>query len=148
MADLHETTLTRAVQASDRYVYLADVGDAQRGDLLYVNGETLRVTGSPLVNNAVPVMRGYAGSPAVAHLNGLSVFSGRPHRFHTTDPHGNAPAAPDDNPWINITDGRVWRAQGDQEGPGSSARVWELVTTTYPIGALGIRTAPTATPSS
>lgn len=145
MADLTETTLALPVGQHDLRVTLASVSGISKGDVLYFDGEAVIVTASPL-GSVVPVMRGMLGSPASAHQAGHIVFAGLPHRFHAYDPKGLADAAPNDNPWINVPAGRVYRASGDAVGPGTAARNWVLVTTTYPVGALGIIGAPVSTP--
>jgi hypothetical protein len=145
MADLTETTLARPVGQHDRQIALTSASGVSKGDALYFDGEAVIATADPL-GNVVPVMRGMLGSQASAHQALHTVFSGTPNRFHAHDPKGLADAAPNDNPWINVPAGRVYRASGDATGPGTAARNWVLVTTTYPVGALGIIGAPVSTP--
>jgi hypothetical protein len=146
MADLNETTLAAALGATGNLVVLTSAASVSKGDNLFIDGETVRAVSDP-IGACVRVMRGIAGV-SVAHAAGMPVFSGRPHLFYTVDPSGSAPGSPDANPWINLAAGRVWRARGDAVGGGLPHRVWELVTVSYPIGAMGVRGAPVYTPSS
>jgi hypothetical protein len=144
MADLNSTTTTRALSATDRRVQLASIVNVAKDDLLVIDREAMLVLDA--TRNPVRVLRGAAGTAAVAHVNGQTAYSGTPDRFFSRDPVGIPAGFPLANPWINLRDGRIWVAQGDQVGPGAGNRRWQLQTTSYPIGSLGIPGAPVVTP--
>ncbi len=150
--DLNNTTLVRALDArsSNRHVWLgsntsptAPTGIA-KGDLVFCDREAMEVIDASV--NPLVVRRGMAGTVCSSHAPGTLVYTGAPWRFYSVDPQGVPDAYPIANPWINVRMGRVWVAQGDQAGPGKSARYWQLQTINRSVGAFGIPGAVTTTP--
>ena len=143
MADLNETTLAIGINSSQTAIALTSTTNVSKGDLIYLlSGEALYVR-SILTTGLLPVLvqRGAAGTQAQAHAGGTLAFTGSPGRFYSNDPVGAPPDFPANNPWVNTKDRRVWRAQGDQAGPGltSTARAWQQITSAPATGALGVR---------
>jgi hypothetical protein len=83
---------------------------------LYADGELMQVTGVNGTN--ISILRGMSGTLAVQHASGAVVWSGPAASFNRIDPSGvcnvnpNSPfgaLAPYVTPYINITDGRLFR---------------------------------------
>lgn len=146
MPDLTETTLAASVTSAQTQIPLASVSGINVGDVLFFDGEAVCIQSFVAAGNPAIVTRGYGGTTASSHLAGSLVIAGRPHHFKTHDPKGIPLDFPYTNPWVNIRDNRVWRAQGDQVGPGVLMRYWTPITLTQAIGALGVRVPPVSTP--
>lgn len=133
MPSLNSTTLSVSLTDAAKAPVLASTTSIAVGDLLVIDREALAVLGlSPL-----RVLRGAAGTAAVSHAAGATVYTGAPSRFQSVDPFGIPP--PDVvTPWINLRTGDVWIAQGATVGPGVNARTWQLQVITRSIGALGV----------
>lgn len=146
MATLGSITLTRALTDTNggRHLHLLSDPGIRDGDWAYLNGEVMRITDisrSPTFG----VARGEAGTACMTHVAGETGYVGNPSLFRNTDPRGLPPAFPVSDPWINVRDNRVWIPQGDEVGPGASARYWQLqVIGPRTSGALGVlQPAPT-----
>ncbi len=154
MADLNETTLTLAIPDSASTRIACPIANISKNDLIWCDGEAMLVRSvdtNPTTVYPIAVVRGMAGTAAAPHGGGAPIISGNPGRFHSSDPVGLPAATPIDNPWVNTRDRRVWRAQGDQVGPGilSTAHYWALQQPVSTIGALGVRLTvqvPNSTP--
>lgn len=139
MPALTQTTLAAPIGAADVNIPLTSLTGVDLRDCLAIDGELMHVRAF-LGTNAV-VTRG-ASTPCVAHLRGARVYVGTPGQFHSTDPVG-VPRPFADTPWINVRDRRIWHAMGDEVGANVGARFWQLETTTFAVGALGVRTVTT-----
>lgn len=146
MPDLTETTLAAPVTSSATLVPLTSATGINVGDVMFFDGEAVSVGGFTPTNSHAIVTRGYGGTTAQTHPSGAIVFAGKGHHFKTHDPRGVPLDFPYSNPWVNIRDNRVWRAQGDQVGPGVAGRYWQLVTLTRSIGDLGVQLLPVSAP--
>lgn len=145
MADLNAITLAAPIASTtERLVRLASIAGVLKDDLLFFDQEAMTVLDAS--SNPVRVLRGAAGTVAARHVPGTTGYSGAPSLFHSTDPHGIPQGVPTANPYINVREGRVWVAQGDAVGPGAAARRWQLQSSAYATGALGILVPPTVTP--
>lgn len=158
MANLNSTTLKAGVSAANEgLVYLASVANIAKGDLLALVSpdglahEAMTVLDTPVSTLAgVRVARGASGTRATTHQIGLTVYSGAANLFATSDPMGIPLDYPPANPRINLSNGRVWFAEGSTVG-NSGARFWQLLTPA-PIlnnaGPLGIQSNPALVPAS
>ncbi len=143
---LSTTTLLAGVGAADRSVKVASTSGLTPSVRLFVNGELMEVVSlgvSPWVN----VRRGVDGTAAAPHDSADTIYIGRADQFYVSDPVGAPPEAIPVSPYINAINGTVWFAQGDAEPSGRCQRWWQQQTTTYGVGALGVRTS-TLNPSS
>lgn len=152
MASLHSTTLAVAISATDRTVPLVSsaaqsggIPAVARGDILFIGTEGMTVIGFGTDGVTPRVMRG-TGTTAHSHPIGSQVYSGPAWMFKNADPGGIPQGTPTVNPWINLRNGTVWIAQGDEAGPNVGARYWQLQTTSRSLGSLGIRTPAVLTP--
>lgn len=136
----NQTTLLKSMLASDTFVPLSSVANINKGDVVFVDSEAMPTSSTrPSVTGNVPGVFVVRTGRAASHGVGALVYTGPPSAFVTVDPVG-VPAA-GSQPWvINILNGRVWVAQGDEAGPGAANRFWQLQTTTPGIGAFGVRT--------
>jgi hypothetical protein len=135
MPDLTQTTLVNALSATDRLVRVGSLTGLTKGNLLVIEREAMTLL--DVTSNPVRVLRG-VGTVAAAHAPAAVVYTASPDQVYNVDPVGVAPLFPIANPWINLRDGRVWVAQGDQIGSGAQTRFWTLQTLTHPVNALGI----------
>lgn len=159
MPDLNETTLSLGCDDRQQAIALptATTGGTPtiaKDDFIYtIDGEGMRVQQVLVVSataGLVQVTRGVTGQ-ATPHAGGMPVITGSANRFYGADPSGLPAGTPLNNPWVNTKDKRVWRAQGDQAGPGSLsvAHTWQLQVVSTPVGALGVRSlvvTPNSTP--
>ncbi len=143
MANINQTTLSKAVgpTSAEVFIPLASLATIAVNDQLLVDREQMHV--SALVPTVTPpgvrVRRGVSGTISTSHAPGAIVTTGPPTAFNVTDPVGVPPAGQQPY-WINTKTGAIWVAQGDETGPGTLARYWQLQVTTQARGALGIRT--------
>lgn len=135
---LATTTLTRAVSPSDSDVQLASLTGVVPGLRLYMDRELMTVL-SLGIGTLVNVLRGKDGTITCGHSGGSTVTIGRGDQFYDFDPVGLPPNEVLVSPWINVRNGKWWTAEGDEVGPGLSARYWAETTATRSIGALGAR---------
>lgn len=117
------------------------------GQRLYVGQELVTVEQITSVSGVVVVRRGVDGTAATAHPAGATLYSGRGDQFYAVDPVGTPPNPILVYPYINVITGTLWGVTGDETGPGVGARIWTPITNVYGIGALGVRTTTTTTPS-
>jgi hypothetical protein len=137
----NSTTLLKSVGPSDTFIPLSSVANINKGDVIYVDSEAMPTsrTAAP-VTGAIPGVFVVRTGRAASHGVGATVYTGPPSSFSTVDPVGVPPAG--SQAWvINVITGRIWVAQGDEAGPGSANRFWQLQTLTPGIGALGVRTS-------
>lgn len=139
---LGTTTLLKPVAASDRLVSVESVSGLIPGMRLFCDGELMALV-SLGIGTEVVVRRGVDGTIAAPHDSSATVYAGRADQFYRSDPVGAPPEAIHVSPWINVANGSIYFANGDEGG----ARWWQKQTTTYSIGALGIRIAE-RTPTS
>ena len=141
MANLNSTRLAQDTSVKGQQITVASVAGISKGDLVYVDGEAMRVTAAP-ITPVLKVQRGQYGTAATEHAAGNVLWSGKPTQFHSDDPKGKPLAAPLENPWINMGARRIWFAIGDEVGPGVDGRYWQLQAGGPVIGALGVRPTP------
>lgn len=134
---LATTTLTDAIGVLARQVRLSSTAGIIPDLRLWIDRELMRVV-SLGIDPWVHVIRGVDGTATAAHSSSSPVTIGRADQFYQQDPVGMPPAAIAVSPWINTQNGNVWFAQGDAQG---SSRWWQLQTTSYDVGAFGVRTA-------
>jgi hypothetical protein len=143
---LSTTTLQQTAGASDSQIKVESTSGMFPGTRLWIDRELMTVVSlgvSPWVN----VLRGVDGTSAQAHSSLSTVTIGRGDQFYSIDPVGRPFDAISVSPYINVLTGDVWLAQGDAQPDGTAVRWWQKVTTTYGVGALGVRTTtqdPTA----
>lgn len=146
---LSTTTLSAPVDEHDGIVSLASTSGVISGRRLYVDGEVMTVL-ALLTSPMVKVIRGVDGTKGAAHPTSATVYIAEPHQLYSKDPVGAPPNAVAVSPWINVTNGSLWFAQGDNAAsnlpPGTppgdfqTVRWWQQRTTTYGEGPLGVRT--------
>ncbi len=145
---LSATILVEEATSSGTEVRLADVSSVVPGLRLWIDRELMGVVRVlDLTAGRVQVLRGVDSTAAASHISSTPVVIGRPDQFYDHDPAGMPDRAIPVSPWINVTTGTVWYAQGDVIGAGNLNRWWQQQATTYDTGGLGIRTQ-TSTPSS
>jgi hypothetical protein len=146
---LSTTYLVAGITAGQKDVRLASGAGLFPKVRLYVGGELMAVVSVGVTTSAytaVEVQRGVDGTTASAHSSASVVTIGTADQFYSSDPVGSPEVSIPVSPYINATAGTVWFAQGDAlEG---AARWWSNVTTTYGIGALGVRTTASDPTSS
>lgn len=144
---LDTTTFANTVAIGDTSVLVASTSGLAPGVRLYADRELMavvRVTGN---GNEVVVLRGRDGTATRRHATNVTVYIGRADQFYEADPIGAPPTVVPVSPLINVFNGAIWIAQGDDDGADSRARVWAQVTTTMVTGALGIRSLVVTTPN-
>jgi len=136
---LSTTTLTLNVSAQATLFQVASTSGLTPGKRLFVDGELVRVVGLGVnASTEVNVQRGQDSTRAVVHDAGETVYIGEAHQFYSKDPSGVPPGAVLVSPYINVSNGTVWFAQGGPEG--DAKRWWQKQTATYGTGPLGVRT--------
>jgi len=133
---LSTTTLSESISASGGVIKVGSTSGLAAGTRLYVDKELMSVV-SLGIDPWVNVRRGVDATAAVAHISGATIYIGRAHDFYDHDPVGAPEAAIAVSPYINVLTGSVWFAQGNPDD-GQSQRWWQLQTTTYSTGPLGI----------
>lgn len=139
---LTTTTLNAPCSASDPTVLPASLTGVTPGVCLYIDRELVTVVDPTLPGGAVRVLRGRDGTAATPHGSGATVTVGRGDQFYQGDPMGLPLPAVPVLPWINVSNGNIWVPQGDEDGPGINARYWRLITQSYNVIGLGIRSNP------
>jgi len=139
---LNTTTLTLPVGPNDRQVNVASTVGLNPDTRLCIAGPDREVMDVVSVGagNWVDVRRGVDGTTASAHASATTVYIARADQLYDYDPVGMPGVAVPVSPWINIRTGAVWFAQGDIQPEGQTVRWWQQQTTTYDVGALGVRT--------
>ena len=147
---LSSTQLVYGLSPSDGMVTLVSATGITPGLRLVMDRELMTVLG-PGVNASggftFNVLRGRDGTMAQLHDSGITVWVGSGVQFYDQDPEGAPPEVILVSHWINVRNGRVWFAQGDDLPNGKAYRWWQQQATTYDVGALGVRTA-TLSPTS
>lgn len=146
-ATLATTTLVFAVDAGARHWQLASTTGIVQGTRLWLDRELAAVEQLTGINNIVLVRRGVDQTIATPHQSSATVTLGRADQFYSTDPVGLPPIPILVYPYINVTTGVSWVAQGDETGPGAAARIWAPITSTETQGAMGVRVVTTTVPS-
>lgn len=147
---LSTTTLQANVNATSREIKVASTSGLASGIRLYLDKELMSVVSlgvSTSLYSTVEVRRGVDGTTAVPHESGQTLYVGRGDQFYDSDPKGLPPLAVPVSPYINVITGDFWFAQGDGDPLNGSGRWWQRASTTYGVGALGVRTTtqdPTA----
>ena len=144
---LSTTTLTNGIGPRDRDVKLASNSGVRAGLFLFMGRELMKVE-EVLSTGLVRVTRGVGGTAALQHSSSEVVTIGSGTQFYTQDPVGAPPEATEVAPWINVSNGKVWYAQGDAQPTGLTFRWWQDATTTYSTGPLGVRVSASAPTSS
>lgn len=144
---LSTTTLSAPVNGFDGVIKVASTAGILPGLRLFVDGEAMTVI-SLGIDPYVNVRRGSDGTTAKPHASSQTVYIARGDQLYRQDPKGRPLDEIEVSPWINVRTGSVWFAQGDTAPAGGFAdRWWQLQTTTYDTGALGVTTktlSPTA----
>ena len=135
---LSSTTLSTAAGASDRQIKVASTSGLTPGTRLFIAGELLEVV-SLGIDPWVNVLRGRDGTAGAPHDSGILIYIGRADQFYGVGPTGVPDEAIAVSPYINVTNGTVWFAQGNTLPEGQSKRWWQKQTTSYSTGALGVR---------
>lgn len=143
---LSTTTLSENVDAHAGRIKLDSTSGLVPGTRLFVEGELMSVISLPGSNN-VNVRRGQDGTAGAAHSSAATVYIGSADQFYFSDPKGRPSEAVPVSPHINAKNGTIWWAQGDVLPTGESYRWWQVETTTYGFGPLGVRTR-TSDPTS
>ena len=130
---LATTTFAAPVGKSDAQVKVASTSGLAAGMRLFADRECMQVV-SLGVSTLVNVRRGVDGTSADTHGTDVLVYVGKPDQFFTYDPQGQPPLALMVSPHINVTNGLVWFAQGDE----GSSRYWTPQTVTRTVGPLGV----------
>jgi len=136
---LSTTTLRQVVSATENQIKVASTAGLFPGTRLWIDRELMRVV-SLGIDPVVNVVRGVDGTGGAPHSSNSTITIGRADQFYMTDPVGRPDEAIPVSPYINILTGVVWFAQGDVEPVGLSDRWWQPQTTTWEVGALGVRT--------
>ena len=136
---LSTTTLNEGVGSTERSVKVASTSGLTSGLRLFVDGELMTVV-SLGVDPWVNVLRGVDGTAAQHHDSGATIYIGRADQFFSSDPVGAPREVIPVSPHINVINGSVWFAQGDELPAGSAQRWWQKQSTTFGVGALGVRT--------
>lgn len=148
LVTLASTTLSAPITSGARSLLLASRDGILVGRRLVIDGESMTVTDvTSLPSPWVMVNRGSDGTAGVAHANGATVWIAQAYQLYNSDPLGLPPTEVLVSPWINLSNGNIWWAQGDNVGIGNQSRWWQKQETTYSQGSLGIRTTsldPTA----
>jgi hypothetical protein len=118
---LRSTTLSAAVTASDRVIYVASATGIEVGDVAFVDKEAMKVRA--ISGTMLTVLRGHEGV-AGAHASGSLIYVDDPTYFTTRDRSGPCVAASElVLPLVNITNGKVfqclssvWREQPGEDG--------------------------------
>lgn len=134
---LSTTSLVCAAGPSDGSVKVASTSGLVKGSRLWIDRELMEVI-SLGVDRNVKVVRGVDGTSGVAHVSASTVTIGQADQFYTRDPVGIPPESIPVSPYINVLNGRVWFARGDSMPPANSNRWWQLQTTSYSTGPLGV----------
>lgn len=103
---LSSTTFADAVSGTADAVKLASVSGILVGDLLVHGQEAMRV--DAIVGLTARVSRGQAGTPAIAHASGATVYIAAAAALYSRDPVGVPPSPVLVTPWINLRTGDVW----------------------------------------
>ena len=140
---LNTTTFTAPVSPNDSSVLVGSVANIVPGQCLFADRELMQVVSIGLATSAstaLTVIRGIAGTAATLHSSGLTVIIGNPDQFYEMSPVGPPPADVLVTPWVNVVNGSVWVAQGDESGPDAQARWWAQSLISHDVGPLGVRT--------
>lgn len=135
------------VEQADSLLTLTSTADVKPGYGLFVERELMVVDRLGPLTGQVVVRRGCGGSAATAHATNAAIYIGRMDQFYQSDPVGLPPAQLPVYPYINVVNGKIWIAQGDEAASDLQGRVWAEVTTAMTTGALGIRQMVTTTPT-
>ena len=136
---LSQTTLAAPCDAHESVVKLASVSGVLPGYRLFVDGELMAVQRLG-IETYVYVARGVDGTAGAAHSSEAVVYIGQGHQFYSRDPVGIPRDAIPVSPYINLSNGKVWFAQGDTLPDGNAVRWYQEQTVTHEVGALGVRT--------
>lgn len=143
--NLNSTMLTNSIDASQNLIYVASTSSIQRGNYLVFADATGRKECAKVVEVApgtgqLRVARGQFETSGQPHPSTAVIFiATAADQLFSVDPEKtDAPLALVE-PWINLTNGKIWYLYGDVLD-GQQYRWWQERTTAYGIGPLGIRT--------
>ncbi len=137
LATLPTTTFATDIGSSDSTVNVASTTNIVVGLFLVSGAEAMQVTGFGPVTGLVTVIRGKLGTAARRHAATDIVWIGRGDQFYETDPTGPPMSGPRVAPHVNVLNGNVWWPLNNTTD--ASGR-WQLTTTTYTTGPLGVQT--------
>lgn len=100
---LTATTLSEAVNATQRVVVVASATGVTAGKLLVVDNEAMLV--QSITSTSATVQRGVSGTAPGAHASGEGVLVGTPSQFFTYDVIGACTAANTVAPHVNLVNG-------------------------------------------
>ena len=133
---LATATLTYGIDSGASEVTLSDVSGVRPGYRLFIDRELLQA--QSVSGSVVKVKRGIGGTANSKHDSSATVYIGRSDWFYQQDPVGAPEPAIPVSPYINVSNGKVFFAQGD--ATSTAYRWWEEAVTTYGTGPLGVRT--------
>lgn len=141
---LASTLLVNPLSPADIIVCLASGTGVTPGLRLFADRELMTVIGPAPANSTGAVcfyvLRGRDGTMAQAHDSGSTTWIGRGDQFYEQDPEGAPFEVVLVSPWINVRNGRIFFAQGDDLPNGRNFRWWQQQTTVYDVGPMGVRT--------
>ena len=141
----NKTTLLKAVGTADTFIPLTNVANINKGDVIFVDQEAMPTSiTKPAQTGNIPGVFVARTGRAASHGPGATVYTGPPTMYFATNDPVGVPSAGSQPYWINVKTGAVWVAQGDEAGPGSANRFWQLQVSTPGLGPLGIRTTTIA----
>lgn len=136
---LNTATLPDGIDERSARIKVSSTANMTTGVRLYIDKELMTVLRLD-VDPWIIVTRGADGTPSIPHAGGSPIFIGRADQFFYGPPVGRPQPAILVSPYIDVTNGNVYFAQGDSV-PGSTApRWWQAQTVSYGIGPLGVRT--------
>lgn len=138
---LATTMLMSGINDDTRDICVASAAGLAPGTRLFIDRELFSVVSVGVTTSMATCLvcqRGVDGTSAVPHAPGATVTIGNASQFYGTDPVGVPPIGIPVSPYINVKNGTVWFAQGD--ALDGATRWWQQQTTTYGVGALGLRT--------
>jgi hypothetical protein len=111
---LNSTTLNEAVSNSETRIDIASASSVSADDIAFVDLEAMLVISVDSTNNRIRVQRGYAGTVAVRHANGQTIWIDAPSSFISKDLSGACTKGsefPNFQPLINVSNGNAYYCQ-------------------------------------
>ena len=109
---LFSTTVTEAVDDSERRIDIAATTDVDAGDVAFIDFEAMLVLAVDSTALNIDVRRGYAGTYAEDHASGQLIWIDEPDRFIHKNLYGSCVTAteyPTYTPLINVGNGNMYR---------------------------------------
>lgn len=110
--NLTATTLSAAVNATQKVVVVASATGVAAGKLLYVDKEAMLV--QSVSSTSVTVQRGVSGTAPSGHVSGDVVLVGSPSQFFTYDVIGSCTASQTVYPHVNLNTGSRFACLGSR----------------------------------